>query len=472
MIDPPSFYIEWYRTFLLPPTVKVLIADDEEADGGPPPAALHKFKSFEQRYPCYVVKPPQKGADMSLYNFYWTQHTAYRNKHSGMSNYRRSKLDVIPGFLQLMADTPHKRKAPEKRKIDDNEQCNEMFQELRAFSTKYRHCRVIKKENLKLYNWIIRQRVARKMKILAKDRIAKLNQLEGFVWTVKNYQGKKRAREALSTQPSASEPNINASETVRGDSGSSAPPSEPLKSQQRRKRQRRTTPTANNETPNTTSPGQLRETSARAQSSDSDSESDIDDEDQEEDRQVPLRRRGPPFAPSPAPSPANVDAADASSPNNGASGQEGCLSGTDKSNTSATSSNNEEEEAPGSRQNLPNQSSDEDESSTNDQNDPHTDAEDDDGQENPEFPMNYDEDDDTSPEQNGGSQQHQGQLMQSDSQQDETGSVAIMERMVGAGGSDGNEEGTGAVALLTNCMAILLETQCRRMMKGDLLVTS
>ena len=355
-----------------------------------------------QRYPCHVVRPPrmcagevlseQKKADIELHNFYRTYKSEYLNEHSGMPKYRREKLEALPGFKQMIANFRKVKREVPKKRKQ---------RQNKQWNQKYQELLAFNSE-------------------FGHCKVSKGMNRPLYFWTVKQRSLKrKRILDGYRIAKLNELKKWEWSADKESDDAST-------------------------------------KSSSRAQSS-SDSESDRDDEGEEEAPDLPGRRRGP-YAPSPAPSPATVDAADAS-PNNGASGQERYLSGTDKSDASVTSSNNEEgeeEEAPGSRQNLPNQSSDEDESSTNGQNAPNTDAEDDD--DSPTFPMNYDDDDDASPEQNGGSQQHQGQLMQSDSQQDETVPVGNTERSDGAGGNDGNEEGTGAVALLTNCISTVRDS--------------
>ena len=208
----------------------------------------HAKQNMDKRYPCHVKRPkrlragevstPERRAHTALHNFYRTYRREYQNEFSGMSKYRRDKLEAIPGFKQIIADSPwkEKREIPQKRKQRDHKAWTKKFEELLEFVSKFGHCYVTFSENPKLYKWIVKQRVDRAKKILPEDRIAKLSGLKGFDWTLKDFRRKKRAREAVSALPSASEATIDAPENGTGDSGSTEPLNQSTHRSKRRRR--------------------------------------------------------------------------------------------------------------------------------------------------------------------------------------------------------------------------------------------
>ena len=431
----------------------------------------HSKQNIGERYPCHVSKPlrlvagqvltSENEAYRSLYNFYQTYRREYRDEFSGLSKYRRDKLEALPGFLQLIADcSKEKWEAPDKRKRRENEDWNKMFQLLLEFDLEFKHCDVTKNFNRKLYNWIIRQRVARQKGLLDEYRIAKLSELKGFKWTVKDYQRKKRAREeALSTSPPASEATGNASENVRDDPGSSVAPSESAQSEHRSKRRHRTaavnTDGKTDDANTTTSPRQVRASNPSISASGKQtvpSDSDSDDDDEEEDLQLIslLRRRSAPSSAA-----GTTEVAD-HSPNEVPGDHVRISSPTARSDTSSAS-DNVEMEAAGPRQSLSSHSSDDEGSSTNRQNEePQNAPEENNGHsddDNATFPMNDDDDDDSSPDTSNGA--GEGQSLTKTIQQGGTVSEDTFAPSEDAGRDGNKEEGTAALEQITEGISVL-----------------
>jgi len=119
---------------------------------------------------CLVPRRYARDKQLGL----WVMTQRIRNKNDTLTAEQKARLDSI-GFIW---------RAKPEYKPESDEEWNHMYEKMIAFRQKHGHCLVLFGSDRKLGSWVIRQRAMRKVGQLSDDRRAKLDSIDGFVWTV------------------------------------------------------------------------------------------------------------------------------------------------------------------------------------------------------------------------------------------------------------------------------------------------